>query len=405
MMTLSNGLTVPSPISLMLFLTQDCQLRCTYCFEDHRHDEKMPLEIAIKAADYVAKNAAEDGRTPGITLFGGEPMLMWDDVIVPLVEYIRGKYQLFNINMTSNGLLLNEKRLSFLKDNNVSLMLSIDGAENGNNATRKYVDGRNTFEDMIPVIEAILTIMPNVPFRMTVTPSNVEYLFESVEWFHNQGVKRLRVFPNIYGEWPDDALNELDSQLKQYNQYLYDCFTRSEQPLVFDIYDFFFKKILVREHELESKQYRTAYFCQTCNRCGIGLLGNFMCNYKGDLFTCDRYVIPDDSNPCYVGTLEGGVSVERINSLFMLCDENKLHSKTLDCAECPLDHVCSGGCVPVNYQITGSFTEVPKSYCRYNQITYKNVMLLLEQFESEKSCELFRGYFQDIVQRGLRYVG
>ena len=405
MITLKNELTVPSPISLMLFLTQDCQLRCTYCFEEHRHDEKMSLEVAIKAADYVAANAKADGRVPSITLFGGEPLLMWGEVIVPLVNYIRTTYQRFNINMTTNGLLLTQEKLLFLKANKVSFMLSIDGAENGNNATRKYADGRGAFDGMEEIIDLILELAPSTQFRMTVTPSNVQYLYESVQWFHDKSVKRLRAFPNIYGEWPESALQTLDEQLQLYNEYLYSCFNNAKPVLVFDIYDFFFKKIMVKQYELETDQYRSSYFCQTCNRCGIGLLGNFMCNYKGDLFTCDRYVVPDASNPCYVGTLDDGVSAEKIGVLFDLCDETKLHSTAVDCSTCPLDHICSGGCIPVNYQITGSFTEVPESYCKYNQIVYKNVVALLEKFEADQTCDGFKTYFQEVVQRGLRYVG
>ena len=405
MISLKNGITVPSPVSLMLFLTQDCQLRCTYCFENHRHDENMSLDMAIKAAAYVAKNAETDGRTPSITLFGGEPLLMWDDVIVPLIKHIRDSYIAFNINMTTNGLLLTKEKLLFLQENKVSFMLSIDGAENGNNATRQYANGKGAFDGMEKIIDLILEMVPSTQFRMTVTPENVQYLYESVLWFHNKGVRHLRAFPNVYEDWSDDALSNLDTQLKLYNNYIYDKFNSEQHVLVFDIYDYYFKKILIKQYELETDKYRTSYFCQTCNRCGIGLLGNFMCNYKGDLFTCDRYVVPDDSNPCYVGTIENGVSADKIDKLFAVCDSEKLHNKSIDCSSCALDNVCSGGCIPVNYQITGSFTEVPSSYCCYNQIVYKNVESLLDRFDAEQRCDRFKRYFQDTAKKESRYVG
>lgn len=406
MIKLNNGIIIPSPISMMLFLTQDCQLRCTYCFEDHRHNEQMSFEIAKKAIDYIAKNAAEDNRAPVVTLFGGEPLLMWDEIIVPLVDYIRKTYDEFGINMTTNGLLLNEERLLYLRDNNVSIMLSIDGSKNGNDCTRRYVDNnKSVFDELEPIVDLILAIMPTTPFRMTVTPDNVKYLFESVEWFHNKGVGQLRAFPNIYTEWSEDALRELNVQLGLYNQYLYKSFNSKNSPLLFDIYIYVFKKILINQYELENDKYRSAYFCQTCNRCGIGLLGNFMCNAHGELFTCDRYVIPDDANPCYVGNLKDGVKIERIEKLFQLCDSNPLHSSKNNCNDCVLDHVCSGGCIPVNYQITGDFTEVPDAYCKYNRIVYKNVKELLEKFEKDKTCDSFKEYFQAITRKELRYVG
>ena len=405
MIELKNGLIVPSPVGIMLFLTQDCQLRCTYCFEDHRKDEVISLEVAKKAVDYVVENAKNDGYAPTVTLFGGEPLLVWDDIIVPLVTYIRENYDKFNINMTTNGLLLTKEKLLFLQENNITFMLSIDGAKNGNDRTRRYSNNRSVFADLEPIIDMILDIAPMTPFRMTVTPDNVDCLFESVEWFHRKGVNQLRAFPDVYVEWPEASLQILDEQLKLYNEYIYNTFTNGDPALIFDIYVYMFKKILINQYEIETDKYREAFFCQTCNRCGIGMLGNFMCNAYGDIFTCDRYVIRDESNPCYVGNIYDGISSERIDALFELCNSEDLHSATEDCKKCPLDHVCSGGCIPVNYQITGSFTSIPKSYCKYNQVVYKNVELLLDQFETEKTCDSFRDYFQTMVRKELRHVG
>lgn len=405
MLYLKNGITVPSPSNFMLFLTQDCQLRCTYCFEEHRSNEQMSLATAIKAVDFLYKSASEDGRTPSVSLFGGEPMLRWDEVIVPLITYIRDNFKKFGISMTTNGLLLNAEKLQFLQDNNVKLMLSIDGAEKGHNATRAYADGRPTFEDLLPIIDLLIEKASYVPFRMTVTPSNVQYFYESVEWFHNRGVQNFRAFPNIYEEWSDEALAVLDEQLRLYSQYIYNCFMNGQRSLIIDAYEYYFKKVLIKQYEEANNSCRTSYFCQTCNRCGIGLLGNFMCNYTGDIFTCDRYVIADETNPCFVGSLNKGVNVDKINALYDLNNVRDLYNPQLDCSSCPLNTICSGGCVPVNYQLTGDFTQVPSSYCRYSRILYKNVMELLNMFEEEKNSESFRTYFQEVAQRRSIYVG
>ena len=107
MFELNNGLRVPSPSNLMLILTQDCQLRCSYCFEEHRHNEIMSFDVAKRAIDFLWECTRKDHRIPSISLFGGEPMLMWDELIVPIIDYIRNNFAYFKINMTTNGLLLN----------------------------------------------------------------------------------------------------------------------------------------------------------------------------------------------------------------------------------------------------------------------------------------------------------
>lgn len=405
MLHLKNGITVPSPSNFMLFLTQDCQLRCTYCFEDHRKNEQMSLATAIKAVDFLYRSTTEDKRTPSVSLFGGEPLLRWGEVIVPLITYIRDNFEKFGISMTTNGLLLDSEKLQFLQDNEVKLMLSIDGAEKGHNATRAYVDGCPTFEDLLPTIDLLIEKASHVPFRMTVTPSNVQYFYDSVEWFHNRGVQNFRAFPNVYEEWSADAIAMLDKQLQLYNKYIYDCVMSGQRSLIIDTYEYYFKKILIKQYEEANNSCRTSYFCQTCNRCGIGLLGNFMCNYKGDIFTCDRYVIADEANPCFVGNLDDGVSIEKIDRLYELNNARSLYNPNLECDTCPLNTICSGGCVPVNYQLTGDFTQVPSSYCNYNRILYKNVVDLLNIFEKEAASESFKAYFQEVAQRRMIYVG
>ena len=52
-------------------------------------------------------------------------MLQWDNIIVPLVN----KYPQIKYSITTNGSLLTEEKISFLAQNNFSVMLSMDGNE------------------------------------------------------------------------------------------------------------------------------------------------------------------------------------------------------------------------------------------------------------------------------------
>jgi sulfatase maturation enzyme AslB (radical SAM superfamily) len=55
-------------------------------------------------------------------------MLMYDSIIVPLIEYTKEKYKnSFQFGITTNVTLLNKERLEFFKNNNVFILLSIDG--------------------------------------------------------------------------------------------------------------------------------------------------------------------------------------------------------------------------------------------------------------------------------------
>lgn len=403
-----NGINIKNPCSLMLILTEDCQLRCTYCFEDHPKNHNMSLETAKQAVDFVYNSATEDKLIPSISFFGGEPLLRYDEIIVPVIEYIRQekKYYPFEIKMTTNGLLLTEDKLQFLKANGVHIMLSIDGNEDAHNATRKYCDGRDCFDDLEVNIDNLLKYFPKTVARMTLTPDSVQYFKESVEFFEQQGFEYLRVYPNIYEEWDDEALQTFEEQLEQYNEYLYNTFMNDTIPLVFDMYEYMLKKIVINMHEENNNTCRTSFYCQACNRCGLGMTGNFVVDYLGNIYTCDRVdFAPVDDNIFYVGDVFNGVDFERVGKVYELNSAKPLQSKTLDCNSCELNKVCSGGCTPVNYMINGDFSVLPESYCKYNQILYRKVLELVQKFDSEQKCDLFKDFFYGSVKAVMAYVG
>ena len=125
------------PTCFCLNITDDCNLACKYCFVQQK-PHYMTLDTAKRSVDFIMENhkkkekvyIGEDLGKPNITFFGGEPTLMWERIIVPLVSYIEEKYpNQIGLDMTTNGTLLNEERLIFLKEHNIGILLSIDGSE------------------------------------------------------------------------------------------------------------------------------------------------------------------------------------------------------------------------------------------------------------------------------------
>lgn len=403
-----NGLEIKNPCNLMLVLTKDCQLRCTYCFEDHPKDQNMSLETAKQAVDFAYNNAIEDNVIPSISLFGGEPLLRYDDLIVPLIEYIRQekKYYPFEIKMTTNGLLLTEDKLQFLKKNGVHFMLSIDGNEQAHNATRSYCDGRQTFNDLDANIDNILKYQPNTSARVTLTPANAPYLLDSIKYFERKGFENVRIYPNVYEEWDQKSLDIFTEQLDLYNQYLYESFMSDTIPIVFDMYNYMLKKIVLNIYETNNNSCRTSLDCQVCHRCGLGIVGNLIVDYAGNIYTCDRVNFePVDENIFYVGDIYNGVDYNRIYDLYFMNTMAPLSNPRLNCESCVLYKVCTGGCVPVNYMLNGDFNILPDSYCLYNQILYSKALELTERFEQEQTCDLFRDFFYGVVKAVKYYVG
>lgn len=105
----------------------------------------------------------EDGKDLTMSFFGGEPMLQYEDIIKPLIEFSLGKAgetrQTFSCNMTSNGYLFNEERVRWLKDHSFTLaQITLDGAKEVHNKVRYRTSGDNTYDRIVENIKLLVKI-------------------------------------------------------------------------------------------------------------------------------------------------------------------------------------------------------------------------------------------------------
>ena len=106
-----------------VLVTKRCNLKCTTCYvnsESFINEYEMTQE-EIKGVFIKLINAGYNY----ITISGGEPFLRRDieSIILLAKEYFDG------VSVNTNGTLLDEKRVKFLKENNVKVMISLEGAE------------------------------------------------------------------------------------------------------------------------------------------------------------------------------------------------------------------------------------------------------------------------------------
>ena len=114
---------LPLITSAMLVVTHECNLRCRYCFV-RKEPRRMTLDTAKAAAGFLLENARRAGVRPEINFFGGEPMLMYDSVIKPLVEWVHDELgENMRFSITTNGTLLTPERIGFMKRHGFSLLL------------------------------------------------------------------------------------------------------------------------------------------------------------------------------------------------------------------------------------------------------------------------------------------
>lgn len=156
----------PIPITTFLLKIESlCNLNCTYCYMYNLVDQtwklqpkKMSKEVYSKAATRIKEHIdTHNLERINVIFHGGEPMLVG-------VGYIRELVQIFkqiipnveiNFGMQTNGTLINEEWIEFLKENNMPLGISIDGSKKANDKYRIYENGKSSFSDLIKGIEQL----------------------------------------------------------------------------------------------------------------------------------------------------------------------------------------------------------------------------------------------------------
>lgn len=138
----------PRTLHLMVFPTENCNFRCTYCFEEHIRGRMHPeLVGGIKK---LIDGRLDDLEHLHFSWFGGEP-LMARDVIFDIAEFAHRRCKEAGVglssDMTTNGYFLTTavmQRLSAAGQR--QFHISLDGIGAAHDRTRPLASGKGTFD-------------------------------------------------------------------------------------------------------------------------------------------------------------------------------------------------------------------------------------------------------------------
>lgn len=382
----------PKITSAFLSITDECNLKCPYCFVKKKPNYIEP-QTAKDAVDFLAHNAIESNMIGHINFFGGEPMLLWDKIICPLVLYAEEKYGNLKFSITTNGTMLNKKKIDFMREHNFGFMLSMDGGEYTQNINRPYKNGRGSFTAVQKNIDFILEAFPGCTFRSTVTPASAPMLFEDMMFAANAGFKSYFVIPNSFEEWSIEALGKLEDAMSSYVDYYIDEFRNGKDPMFFDQMERSFKHILLRNKSIELDEIRTNVMCKACGKCGLGSGHSAAIGFDGKIYACQELCSYDvDASPFFLGDIYSGVDEKRRESLVDLWDSIAAYGD--DCGSCLLNRICDGGCVANNWLHFGDVHHVQPVYCFWTRLLFDSAVKVMTVLGGEANIgfiERWRG--------------
>ncbi len=157
-------------------VTEKCNLQCKYCvysncYDGHtkRFGKDMPAKDAITIIDFVCGNTEKynvGSLKIDLGFYGGEPLIRFA-FIKEVIEYTKNRWAHFalSVHMTTNATLLTEEIMNYLDENNIKLLISLDGNEY-NHSYRVYKkDGSNSFDDVIKKVDLLRDKHPDYFLR------------------------------------------------------------------------------------------------------------------------------------------------------------------------------------------------------------------------------------------------
>ena len=336
--------------TLVLNLTNQCNLSCQYCYEFGADKVATPsgkpkfmnFETAKASVDFLLQQSA-GRRGVHITFFGGETLMnfpLLQNVVIYARDRAAEQGRSIDFSMTTNATLLTPAIIEFLSENRIGVTVSMDGPADLHDKFRVFANGRGSYGIIEPRVRELIQKHRTRPItaRVTLTSgvTDVIRIFRHLKndlGFHEVGFAPVTTSPNqlyaINDRGMDDVLAQFHQLADEYLEYA----LRGEMHGFSNVSDTL------------SELYQGVNKSHPCGA-ALGLVG---VGPSGDIAPCHRFV---DSDTHALGHISTGIDREKQKDFLR---RGHINSK-YDCHTCWARPLCAGGChdeASVRYGDTG----------------------------------------------------
>ncbi len=315
-----------SALGITIMPTMQCNFNCVYCYEK-KEGPMMDLTTADTIISFVRKILKEKKHI-NIGWFGGEPLLGFH-----IIEYINSKVAEsaekegtnFHSFITTNGYLLDEKKIEMLEPLNVrSLQITLDGPPEYHNKYRMLKGGEPTFDRIFSNIGKLFEKTENVSvkLRVNVGPDNyssIDKLLDMIEPFPKERFL-------VYFRWIFQG-SDLNPEFHR----RVNAFMGTPKEKFLKLADLYYKAI-------ERGFYVMLPILNSNVYCEYDRVNSVLVGPEGGLYLCT--VAVDKSEQAGKITPDGPV----YNSIMYEKWHNFSAFDDKQCLNCPLLPLCFGGC-------------------------------------------------------------
>ncbi len=326
--------------------TMNCNFKCWYCYETHIKDSKMDQQTISKTQMLITRILTEKQHLQKFHLgwFGGEPLLYFNKVMLPILKYAQQQCAERNIHfdsgMTSNGLLLTPQVIADCKKYGLnSFQITLDGNRERHDKVRFISEGRGSYDAIVSNIKDLARNQLRVNIRLNISPETLDGIADIAEDFSDVPAEdRAWVQFGLHKVWQEKV--EMDDAI-------------------------FENRLLLRE---KGFSVASGTMNSVVNSCYGDKRNHSVINYNGEVFKCTAR---DFTNANSEGQLGEQGSIQwnekyerRMNAKF----------KNKPCLECPILPMCGGGCSQQ------ALEHAHEDYCIYDFDINKKILLVKQRF-------------------------
>ena len=176
--------------TLIIELTEQCNLRCSYCvFDDNYENErshsskKISIDLAKKSIDDFLTRTSDEAY---IIFYGGEPLLEFK-IIKELTDYAKNRLDSsVKFSFTTNGMALTADKFDFLIENAFLITVSIDGEKTLHDKNRITINGNPSWDAIMQNLQKLQDYNPdfyksNIQFNSVIdSVENISFVNEAL---------------------------------------------------------------------------------------------------------------------------------------------------------------------------------------------------------------------------------
>lgn len=353
------------PHTVLIEPFQGCNMTCIYCYSDTSSNFKMSETTLETVIGRLVEYLDEEGiNQADIIWHGGEPLMAGIDFFRFMLDFCKknGFGNRLRHMLQTNGTFIDNDWCRLIKENDISISISIDGPSYINSRTRtmnQYI----SFDLVMSKTDILAYHGIPYNFLVVVSKANCNSPEELYNFF--SGLKRsFKINPIMKSSFKDCAFNDFGITAKEYGNFLvrlFDIWMNDENTEI---------RIGTLDTYIKNVAANRAFNCQHQSSCIDYVTG---IKYDGSVAICSRFQDLRSGN-----VRDNKIKLLKETKPFSEIPERYLRLES--CKKCEFLNICFGGCPNHAYSFSGNFLEKD-----YFCIAYKMIYSRIRDYIKENS--------------------